>query len=61
MLFEDGVAIGPPHAAHAAIRTLGSGRYSHWGEWVRLSPSRNDDARDHVYAYAMTGSPLSRG
>ena len=28
MLFEDGVAIGPPHSPHAAIRTLGAGRYS---------------------------------
>jgi hypothetical protein len=53
MLFEDGAPVGPPHAPHAAIRTLGAGRYSHWDQWLQFSPSRNDDARTHAYAYAM--------
>ena len=58
VLFEDGVAIGPPHALHTDIRTLGAGRYSHWEEWLRFSPTRNDDAREHVYTYAMASHGL---
>jgi hypothetical protein len=53
LLFEDGRPIGPPHAIHDAIRRLGGGRYSHWTDSLRLSPSRNDDARLHEYAYAL--------
>ena len=29
-LFEDGVALGPPHAPHEEIVRVGKGRYSHW-------------------------------
>jgi hypothetical protein len=58
MLFEDGVPIGPPHALHAAIQTMGRGRYSHWGERLRFSSSRNDDARAHEYAYALSAHQL---
>ena len=54
VLYEDGVPIGPPHARHDAIRTSGQGRYSHWQETLRFSPSRNDDARDHVYTVSFT-------
>ena len=54
VLFEDDRAIGPPHALHAQIRTVGGGRYSHWGEWLRFSPARNDDARSHVYTYELS-------
>jgi hypothetical protein len=65
MLYEDGHAIGPPHAIHDAIRRLGSGRYSHWTDSLRFSPSRNDDARQHQYAYACvdwsTLTPLAPG
>ncbi len=52
LLFEDGEPIGPPHTIHEAIRRLGGGRYSHWSDSLRLSPSRNDDARQHEYSYA---------
>jgi hypothetical protein len=53
ILFEDGEAIGPSHALHVDIRTRGRGRYSHWNESMHFAPSRNDDARDHVYSYAL--------
>ena len=53
LLFEDGEPIGPPHALHADIRARGRGRYSHWDEAVHFAPSRNDDAREHVYTYAL--------
>lgn len=29
-LYEDGRELGPAHAAHADIRTLGGGQFSHW-------------------------------
>jgi hypothetical protein len=53
MLFEDGEPIGPAHALHAEIRERGHGRYSHWQQAVHFAPSRNDDAREHVYTYAL--------
>ena len=53
MLFEDGEPIGPAHTLHEDIRTLGGGRYSHWNDALHFAPSRNDDARDHVYTYAL--------
>jgi len=42
-LFEDGRELPHPHAAHDLIRTLGAGRYSHWGDAVFFSSSDNTD------------------
>lgn len=36
-LFEDGREIGPAHSLHHEIRTLGGGRFSHWGNRLYLS------------------------
>ncbi len=38
-LFENGIEIGPPHSDHEAIRALGGGRFSHWGDKIYLSSS----------------------
>jgi hypothetical protein len=62
ILFEDGRPLGPPHQAHAEIRFLGNGRYSHWDNYILFSTSDNSDPRTngrHYYAidYA-TLSPL---
>jgi hypothetical protein len=53
VLFEDDEPIGPAHVLHDDIRTRGRGRYSHWDDTVRFAPSRNDDADEHVYSYAL--------
>mgnify|MGYP003394590699 CR=1 FL=1 len=58
MLFEDRIPIGPPHSQHGAIRRLGQGRYSHWHDSLLFSPTRNDDARTHVYEYAASPHDL---
>ena len=52
LLREDGNLIGPPHALHQDIRTLGVGRYSHWGERLYFSAS---DAmpEQHKYEYGV--------
>jgi len=42
-LFEDGTPLGPAHSEHRVIRTVGSGRYSFWGDVLYFSTS---DGRD---------------
>ena len=56
VLFEDDRPIGPPHASHADIRSLGGGRYSHWGNALHFSTAGHDDAGAHVYSYALIDS-----
>lgn len=40
-VFENGLEIGPAHALHDAIRTVGRGAFSHWGRTLYLSASDN--------------------
>jgi parallel beta helix pectate lyase-like protein len=63
-LFENGKELGPAHSVHAAIRTLGMGRFSHWGASdgsasLYFSASDNTDPRTNgrVYTYSTGGSP----
>ncbi len=42
-LFEDGVELGPCHAAVDDIRTLGRGRYAHWSGCLFFSSSDGTD------------------
>jgi len=51
ILFEDGHPLGPAHQAHAEIRTLGNGRYSHWNNYILLSASDNSDPRTNSRHY----------
>src|SRR3954471_7250637 len=44
-LLEDGKPIGPPHSTHQGIAEHGAGRYSHWVDQLRFSPSDNSDPR----------------
>lgn len=37
-LFENGKPLGPAHASHTDIRTLGRGRYSHWQRMTGSGP-----------------------
>ncbi|MBI3444873.1 MAG: glucosyltransferase domain-containing protein [Magnetospirillum sp.] len=55
-LFEDGRALGPAHALHAAIRQEGGGRFSHWGSAVWFSSSDGSDPRVNGRDYRLTGT-----
>ncbi len=53
-LMEDGKPIGPSRALHAAIRTEGKGRYSHWSPTaLYFSASDNSDPRTNGREYAL--------
>ncbi len=52
-LFEDGLPLGPEQAGHDDIRTLGHGRYSHWGSTLFFSASDNSDPNRNGRHYAV--------
>jgi hypothetical protein len=51
VLLEDGKPLGPAHTAHAAVRELGRGRYSHWQDYLLFSTRDNSDPRKNGRAY----------
>jgi glycosyltransferase involved in cell wall biosynthesis len=53
VLLEDGVALGPAHARHDAIREQGSGAYSHWGEALFFSTPDGSDPRNNGRSYSV--------
>ena len=65
VLLENGMELGPPHAVHAEIRGIGSGRFSHWQRTLFFSSSDNSDprvnGRDYrVYLPSDRGGPVQR-
>lgn len=52
-LFENGRELPHPHSAHDLIRTLGAGRYSHWGDAVFFSSSDNTDPSANGRRYTV--------
>jgi hypothetical protein len=50
-IYEDGVALGPPHSGHADIRRFGKGRYSHWEDALYFSSSDDSDPRTNRRRY----------
>jgi hypothetical protein len=52
-LFEDDLLLGPPHSAHQNIRTLGYGRYSHWGTNLYFSTSDASDPNRNGRRYTV--------
>lgn len=56
MLYEDGRALGPAHAAHCAIRDTGQGRFSHWGAQIYFSASDNSDPTTNGRVYTVRES-----
>jgi hypothetical protein len=54
-LFENGIELKPPHAAHADIRSIGLGQFSHWFgggiESLRFAASDNTDPRSNGRTY----------
>ncbi|GJM21720.1 MAG: hypothetical protein DHS20C15_16350 [Planctomycetota bacterium] len=53
VLLEDGLPLGPAHAGHDDIRTLGAGRFSHWGDKLYFSSSDGSDPRDNGRVYSL--------
>ena len=58
-IFENGVEIGPAHAPHADIRTIGKGRFSHWGTDLYFSASDNTDPRTNGRKYTYSLDPVA--
>lgn len=54
-LFENDRPLGPQDSAHADIRELGGGRYSHWGDEFYFSASDNSDPRTNGKTYVVVG------
>ncbi|HTN21392.1 MAG TPA: hypothetical protein VL125_12995 [Pelobium sp.] len=57
-IFEDGKELGPAHTAHKYIRSMGGGRFSHWGDDLYFSTSDNTDPRKNgrTYTYTVDGT-----
>jgi hypothetical protein len=55
-ILEGPVALGPGHRLHRDIRTVGKGRYSHWGNALFFSTSDNSDPRSNGRTYYLGGS-----
>jgi hypothetical protein len=53
VLFEDGRPLGPAHSPHSEVRTIGKGRYAHWGAAVYFSTSDNSDPRTNGRRYSV--------
>jgi pectate lyase len=64
-LFENGIEIGPAHARHADISSLGKGRFSHWsatdgsGEALRFSASNNTNPKTNGKGYTYCANTTS--
>lgn len=59
VLFEDGVALGPPHALHDDIRTLGGGRFSLW--MSDASPQGGPYAAHLYFSASDNSDPRTNG
>jgi len=53
-LYENDLAIGPPHVAHQQIREKSAGRYSHWHRRLIFSTSDGSDPRTNGRVYRAT-------
>src|SRR5262245_909427 len=56
-IFEDGRRLGPAHALHSEIASLGLGRYSHWTDYLLFSSSDNTDPRSNGRLYSVGQPP----
>jgi len=52
-LYEDDRHLGPAHAMHRQIGTIGEGIYSHWGWALYFSASDNSDPRTNGRSYRL--------
>jgi hypothetical protein len=53
-LSESGQRLGPAHSLHDDIRTLGQGRYSHWGNTLIFSAGDNSNPKLNGRTYEVT-------
>ena len=53
LLLEDGMPLEQPHAVHAQIRSIGRGRYSHWGETLYFATSDNSPPDTNGRTYSL--------
>ncbi|MGB4399520.1 MAG: nucleoside hydrolase [Daejeonella sp.] len=55
-VYENGVALGPAHSSHQDVRTIGKGKFSHWGNDLYFTASDNSDPRynGRKYTYTIT-------
>ncbi|MGY8631858.1 class I SAM-dependent methyltransferase, partial [Bradyrhizobium sp. 14AA] len=58
-LFEDGVPLGPAHALHDEIATLGEGRFSHWARDLLFSSPDGQDPRHNGRRYVVIAEAAS--
>lgn len=56
-LFENGEEIGPGHAMHDGIRTLGGGQYSHWEGTLFFSASDSSNPANNGRLYQVLIPP----
>ncbi len=52
-LHEDGIPLGPAHAAHAVVRDVGAGAYSHWRGSLWFSTRDGSDPRGNGRTYTI--------
>jgi len=52
-VLEDGQHLGPAGVSHDDVRTLGRGRYSHWGDKLYFSSSDNSDPNTNGRSYSV--------
>jgi hypothetical protein len=52
-LYEDGTSLGPAHALHEAIRSLGRGSFSHWKHTLYFSTSDGTDPNTNGRNYRL--------
>jgi FkbM family methyltransferase len=61
IVMEDDRALGPGHSLHEDIRTIGRGRFSHWGPGLYLSTSDNSNPNTNGRCYtAICRRPVLR-
>jgi hypothetical protein len=53
VVLENGQPLATGHSAHAEIRAVGLGRYSHWGAEIYFSTSDNSDPTRNGRRYAV--------
>jgi glycosyltransferase involved in cell wall biosynthesis/2-polyprenyl-3-methyl-5-hydroxy-6-metoxy-1,4-benzoquinol methylase len=53
VLIEDERVLGPAHAMHEVVRSVGKGTYSHWGDVLYFSSSDNSDPTRNGRRYAV--------
>ncbi len=57
MIYENGRALGPAHSVHDSIRTIGEGRFSHFGKSLFFSTTDNSNPNQNGRQYSIKAYP----